>query len=92
MRFEAVNDTIILLKDESSRMTESGIFLSEYESKNMAEIPAPFTGTIDSVGEENEYKKGDRIAFSDIGGLYMKIDDKEYVVITPEMVIGILES
>ena len=43
---------------------------------------------IDSVGKENEWKEGDRIAFSDIGGIYMKVEDVEYVVITPEMIIG----
>ena len=55
---------------------------------NPYEIPEPYTGVIDSVGKENEWKEGDRIAFSDIGGIYMKVEDVEYVVITPEMIIG----
>ena len=55
---------------------------------NPYEIPEPYTGVIDSVGVENGWKKGDRIAFSDIGGVYMKVEDVEYVVITPEMIIG----
>ena len=54
----------------------------------MYEIPEPYTGVIDSVGLENEWKKGDHIAFADMGGIYMKVDDVEYVVITPDMIIG----
>ena len=82
MRFQAVNDTIILLKDRDESLVELP------SVSDMREIPAPFTGTIDSVGLENEWKKGDRIAFCDMGGLYLRLEDKEYVVITPDMVIG----
>ena len=82
MRFQAVNDTIILLKDRDESLVELP------SMNDIREIPAPFTGTIDSVGLENEWKKGDRIAFCDMGGLYLRLEDKEYVVITPDMVIG----
>lgn len=82
MRIQAVNDTIILLKDRN----ESILILPEPE--DMREIPEPYTGTIDSVGMDNEWKPGDRVAFCDIGGVYMKVFDKEFVVITPDMIIG----
>jgi hypothetical protein len=82
IKFQAVNDVIILIKDK-----EEGILLN-VQPKNMYEIPAPYTGVIDSVGMENEWKPGDRIAFCDVGGVYMKVGDVDYVVITPEMVIG----
>ena len=86
IRFQAVNDVIILLKDKE--INDSPIIRPEIQSKNMYEIPEPYTGVIDSVGMENEWKKGDRIAFCDIGGIYVKVDDREYVVITPDMIIG----
>ena len=86
IKFQAVNDVVILVKDKSEN--DSPIILPNVQSKNMYEIPEPYTGVIDSVGKENEWKKGDRIAFCDIGGLYMKVDDVEYVVITPDMIIG----
>lgn len=86
IRFQAVNDTIILVKDRSTG--DSPLILPEPQSQNMYEIPAPYTGVIDSVGMDNEWKPGDRIAFCDMGGIYMKVDDVEYVVITPEMIIG----
>lgn len=86
IRLQAVNDVIILLKDMGEN--DSPLILPEPKSENMFEIPPPYTGVIDSVGMENEWKPGDRIAFCDVGGIFMKIDDKEYVVITPDMVIG----
>ena len=86
IRFQAVNNVVILVKDKG--VNDSPLILPETQPKNMYEIPEPYTGVIDSVGVENEWKKGDRIAFCDMGGIYMKVGDKEYVVITPDMIIG----
>ncbi len=86
IKFQAVNDVIILIKDKGEG--DSPIILPNVQPKNVYEIPAPYTGVIDSVGMENEWKPGDRIAFCDVGGVYMKVGDVDYVVITPEMVIG----
>lgn len=86
IRFQAVNDTVILIKDKD--VNDSPLILPQQQPQNMYEIPEPYTGIIDSVGMENEWKRGDHIAFCDIGGVYMKVDDVEYVVITPEMIIG----
>ena len=85
IKFQAVNDVIILIKDKGY---ESPLILPNQEPRSIYEIPEPYTGVIDSVGMENEWKKGDHIAFADMGGLYMKVDDIEYVFITPDMIIG----
>ena len=86
IKLQAVNDVIILIKDKDEH--NSPLILPDQQPQNPYEIPEPYTGVIDSVGKENEWKEGDRIAFSDIGGIYMKVEDVEYVVITPEMIIG----
>lgn len=84
MRFEAVNNVLILKKDR-----ENGF--DTITSKDMRQIPPPYTGVIDSIGYEDcGYKVGDRVAFDEIGGVLLSTDIEEYVVITPEMVIGIL--
>jgi co-chaperonin GroES (HSP10) len=57
----------------------------------MKQIPPPYTGVIDSVGYDDcGYKVGDRVAFEEIGGVLLSTEIEDYVVITPEMVIGIL--
>ena len=86
IKLQAVNDTIIILKDSGEQT--SPIIIPKQESQSMYEIPEPFTGVIDSVGEENEWKPGDHVAFSDMGPVYIKLEDKEYVVVVPQMIIG----
>jgi hypothetical protein len=83
MRFEAVNNVIILKKDSCEEFY--------IKNKDMRQIPPPYTGTIDSVGYDDcGYNVGDRVAFDEIGGVLLSTDAEEYVVITPEMVIGVL--
>ena len=86
IKFQAVNDVIILIKDKDEH--NSPLILPEQKPMNPYEIAEPYTGVIDSVGKENEWKRGDRIALSDIGGVYMKVEDVEYVVITREKSSG----
>ena len=84
MRFEAVNNVIILKKDREETF-------DKITSKDMRQIPPPYTGVIDSIGYEDcGYNVGDRVVFDEIGGVMLSIDIEDYVVITPEMVIGVL--
>jgi hypothetical protein len=84
MRFEAVNNVIILKKDRDESF-------NDISNKDMRQIPPPYTGVIDSIGYKDcEYKIGDKVAFEEIGGVMLSTEMEEYVVITPEMVIGIL--
>ena len=84
MRFEAVNNVLILKKDTENEFNRLSV-------KDMKQIPPPYTGVVDSVGYEDcGYKVGDRVAFDEIGGVMLSTDIEEYVVITPEMVMGVL--
>lgn len=92
MRLEAVNGVIILKKDKSYLKDDPNLIRNNFKSENMNEIPEPYTGTIDSIGiEQDIFNIGQRIAFNDMGGIYIQMGDVEYVVITPDMVIGFLE-
>jgi hypothetical protein len=84
MRFEAVNSVLILKKDRENEFDRAA-------TKDMRQISPPYTGVIDSVGYEDcGYNVGDRVVFDEIGGVLLSTDIEEYVVITPEMVIGVL--
>jgi hypothetical protein len=84
IKFEAVNNVIILKKDRDES-------LEKVSTKDMRQIPPPYTGVVDSIGYEGcEYSIGDRVAFNEIGGVMLSTDIEEYVVITPDMVIGVL--
>lgn len=90
MRLVAVNDVLMIIKDKGEYKSAGGIILPQpLVSENIMEIPAPYTGTIDSIGvPDDDYHVGERVAFCDTGGLYIKVDDVEYVVISKDMVIG----
>ena len=82
MRLVAINNLIMVVKDHGEYKSEGGIILPE-------PIASENTGTIDSIGTpDGEYEVGERIAFCDMGGLYIKVDSVEYVVINKEMIIG----
>ena len=84
MRFEAVNNVLILKKDRESTF-------GTQISNDMRQIPPPYTGTIDSIGYKDcGFNVGDRVAFEEIGGVLLSTEIEDYVVITPEMVIGVL--
>ena len=85
MRFEAVNNVIIVKKDREENFNRLAL-------KDMRQISPPYTGIVDSIGYENcGYKVGEKVAFDEIGGVMLSTDIEEYVVITPEMVIGVFE-
>lgn len=93
MRLQAVNNVIIIKKDKSYLKDDPNL-ISEfnYKSESMTEIPEPYTGTIDSIGMKNEYNIGQKVAFCDMGGVYIEMGDDEYVVVAPEMIIGIMNE
>lgn len=93
MKPYAVNNVVILKKDRSYLKDDPNL-ISEmnYKSENMTEIPEPYTGHIDSIGNEKiEYKVGEHVLFNEMGGIYLEFGEDEYVVITPEMIMGILD-
>lgn len=86
LKLQAVNNVLIIKKDVGEKKFSE----SDYKNTNMMEIPEPYTGYIDSIGDECEYEIGQHVAFADVGGVYVEMDDGVYVVVTPEMIIGIL--
>ena len=88
MRLQAVNNVIIIKKDKSNID-----FNNLVGNGDIKQIPEPYSGYIDSIGfETDEYKIGDYIAFCDLGGAYIKTEDTELVVLTPDMIIGKLNA
>lgn len=84
MRFKAVNNVLILKKDTDNEFDKLSV-------KDIKQIPPPYTGVVDSVGYDDcGYKVGDRVAFEEIGGVLLSTEIEDYVVITPEMIIGVL--
>ena len=90
----AVNNVIIIKKDKSYIKSNPNLTSDfNYKSQNMTSIPEPYTGIIDSIGiSDSNYKIGQHVLFEEMGGIYIEFETNEYVVIPPEMIIGILDE
>jgi len=96
MKIRPLGDKIIVKRDEPTARTESGIYLPETAKDK------PKQGKIIAVGngilnkETGEYipfsvKKGDSVIFSSYAGTEIKIDDVDYLIMTEEDILGVVE-
>ena len=96
MNVRPLGDKIMLKRADAQTKTESGIFLPESAKDK------PKEGKIISLGnghlnkETGEYmpftvKKGDRVIFTSYAGTEIKIDDQEYLIMTEDDILGIID-
>jgi chaperonin GroES len=79
-------DRIVAEPQEASERTSAGLYLpSDAKEK-------PQSAKVVAVGKDvKEIKKGDVILHTSFGGEKVKVDDKEYVIIKEEDVLGIVK-
>ena len=96
MNVRPLGDKILLKRAEPEERTEAGIFLPE-SAKDQ-----PREGKIIALGEgilnkeTGSYmpfsvKKGDRVIFSSYSGTEVKLDDEEYLILTEDDILGVIE-
>ena len=96
MNVRPLGDKIIVKREEAAEMTESGIYLPESAKDK------PKQGTVIALGSGNlnretgEYipftvKKGDTVIFSSYSGTEVKIDDSDYLIMTEDDILGVVE-
>lgn len=91
---EAVNNYIIVRKDSDALM-KGGIILPSFRERN-GEIGFPFSGVVESVGDEvDDIKVGDHIVFDDLCAPWVidDADNKSLILIMKDTdIIGILDG
>ncbi|GDY00641.1 10 kDa chaperonin [Phycisphaerae bacterium] len=91
-----LGDKILVKRDEAASKTDSGIFLPE-TSKDK-----PKTGVIEAVGNGNlntdtgariplTLKKGDKVIFTSYSGTEIKLDGQEFLMMSEEDVLAVIE-
>ncbi|MCH2161118.1 MAG: co-chaperone GroES [Phycisphaerales bacterium] len=96
MNVRPLGDKIIVKREEAAEMTDSGIYLPESAKDK------PKQGTVMALGNGNlnretgEYipftvKKGDTVIFSSYSGTEVKIDDSDYLIMTEEDILGVVD-
>ena len=96
MNVRPLGDKIIVQREEAATQTESGIFLPESAKDKPREGEIIATGKGILNRESGEYlpfsvKAGDKVIFTSYAGTEIKIDNAEYLIMTEDDILGIIE-
>ena len=86
----------VLVKRSEMEKTKGGIFIPETakEKPKEGEVISVGPGIFDDNGKiiPLAVKKGDRILFSSYAGTEVKQDEKEYLIMKDDEILGVIES
>ena len=96
MKVKPLGDKLIVKRADPQTQTESGIYLPESAKDKPREGEIIATGKGILNRESGEYmpfsvKNGDRVIFSSYSGTEIKIDNTEYLIMTEDDILGIIE-
>lgn len=91
-----LGDKILITRDEAQSKTASGIFLPETSKEK------PMTATVEAVGNGSlntdtgeriplAIKKGDRVLISKWGGTEIKLNDKDYLIVSEDDILAVID-
>ncbi len=95
-KLRPLGDKVLIKRAEAREQTDAGIFLPESAKDK------PKEGTVIAVGngklnrETGEFipftvKAGDRVIFTSYAGTDVTIDDEEYLIMTEDDILGIVD-
>lgn len=95
MKIKPLGDKIIVQRLEAEEKTASGIFLPEgaQEKPQHAKVVRVGTGRTTDDGKHVDFqvKEGDTIILGKWGGTEIKVDGKDYIVMSEDEVLAIVE-
>ncbi len=96
MNVKPLGDKLIVKRADPQEMTESGIYLPESAKDKPREGEIIATGKGILNRESGEYlpfsvKAGDKVIFTSYAGTEIKIDNAEYLIMTEDDILGIIE-
>lgn len=95
MKLRPLQDRILVKRVEEEEKTKGGIIIPDTAKEKPAEgkVEAVGNGKLGDDGKRIplEIKKGDRILFGKYSGTEVKIEDKEYLIMREDDVLGVIE-
>lgn len=95
MNVKPLGEKVIIKRVEAEGKTAGGIVLpdSAKEKPKEGKVIALGDGKLLKNGERAKFqiKKGDRVIFSSYGGTEVKIDGEEYLLISEEDILAVIE-
>ena len=96
MKIKPSGDRVLVEPIEEEEVREGGIIIPDTarEKPTEAIVRALGTGKTDDEGKKVpfEVKVGDRVLISKYGGTEVKVDDKEYKILSTEDILAIIED
>ncbi len=96
VKIRPLGDKVLVKRDEPTSRTESGIYLPETakDKPKQGKIVAVGNGILNK--ETGEYlpftvKKGDSVIFSSYSGTEVKIGTEDYLIMTEDDILGVIE-
>ncbi|CZE48675.1 co-chaperone GroES [Campylobacter geochelonis] len=87
MKFQPLGKRVLVEREEETKTTASGIIIPDNASKEK-----PSSGKIVAVGKECEdVEVGDTVVFAKYAGSEVSIDEKKYLILNLEDVLGKLK-
>ena len=95
MNVKPLGDRVLVQPVEENEVKKGGIIIPDTakEKPQEGKIVALGTGKRDDDGKLVPFtvKKGDRVLISKYGGTEIKIDDKNYLIMREEDILGVIE-
>ena len=95
MKIRPLQDRILVKRLEEETKTKGGIIIPDTAKEKPAEgtVVAVGNGKISEDGNviPMELKEGDRVLFSKYGGTEVKIEGVEYLIMSQDDVLGVVE-
>ena len=96
MKVKPLGDKLLVKRAEATSKTDSGIYIPESAKDKPREGKIVALGNGNLNKETGEYlpftvKKGDHVIFSSYGGTEIKIDEQEFLIMTEDDILGVIE-
>ena len=96
LKIKPLGQNVLLRRLEAEEKTKGGIILPDTakEKPKEGEVLAVGEGELDKNGKKKDFqvKKGDRVIFSSYAGTEIKLDGGEYLILSEDDILGVVEG
>jgi len=88
MAFEPLKDRVLVLREEQSNQTASGIYIPDTAKEK------PLEGKVIAVGPdaiEDGINVSDIVVFANFSGMEITIEGKEYLILLSKEILGLIK-
>jgi chaperonin GroES len=95
-KIKPLGQNVLVRRLEAEERTKGGIYLPDTakEKPKEGEVLAVGEGDIGKDGKRKEFqvKRGDRVIFSSYAGTEIKMEGEEYLIISEDDILGVVEA